>query len=307
MHIKYKATSWDDIIGNSIIKKSIQNLNLGGRAILLEGEKGCGKSVMARIIAKDFGASEHSIRMINSVQTSKVEEMRETLDILLTPSIFKEDKKVLIIDEPQELSHKAQEALLIPLENLPINILVITCSALSEKIEEMLLERFTRFRVRPLSNEESNTLICTIVKKEDIKLPKLIKQLLIEKSDGNPRRILINLTKLKDVKSEEEAKYLLDLSAFEESSEILELFRLLISNVSWNIIRKKLNELFKTENPEGVRVGLLNLTSGRLMSDFFNDVNEGKKLILMYKYLLEANNFPEKANLIIAIYKMVGG
>ena len=305
MHIKYKATSWDDIIGNLIIKKSIQNLNLGGRAILLEGEKGCGKSVMAKIIAKDFGASEHSIRIINSVQTSKVEEMRETLDILLMSSIFKEDKKVLIIDEPQELSHKAQEALLIPLENLPINTLVITCSALSEKIEEMLLERFTRFRVRPLSNEESNTLICTIVKKEDIKLPKLIKQLLIEKSDGNPRRILINLTKLKDIKSEEEAKYLLDLSAFEDNSEILELFRLLISNVSWNIIRKKLNELLKTEKPEGVRVGLLNLTSGRLMSDFFNDINEGKKLILAHECLLEANNFPERANLITAIYRIV--
>ena len=305
MHIKYKATSWDNIIGNEIAKKSIRNLDLEGRCILLEGEKGCGKSVMARIIAKDFGASEQNIKMINSVQTSKVEEMRETLNLLFMSSLFG-DKKVLIIDEPQELSHKAQEALLIPLENLPKNILVIACSALSEKIEEMLLERFTRFRLRSLSDEESNTLVCTITNKEGIKLSKLIKSLLIEKSGGIPRRILINLTKLKDIKSEEEAKYLLDLSSFEENSEILDLFRLIISNADWNIIRKKLSSVLKIENPENIRVGLLNLIGGRLMSDYFSDSNEGKKLIDAHRYLLEANNFPERANLITAIYRTVG-
>jgi len=304
MHIKYKANSWDCIIGNAVIKKSIQNLNLEGRCILLEGEKGCGKSVMARIIAKDFGASEQNIRMINSVQTSKVEEMRETLNLLFMSSLFG-DRKVLIIDEPQELSHKAQEALLIPLENLPKNILVIACSALSEKIEEMLLERFTRFRLRPLSDEESNILVCNISKKEGIKLSKLIKLLLIEKSEGIPRRILINLNKLKDIKSEEEAKYLLDLSSIEENSEILELFKLIISNVSWNIIKKKLNTVLKTEKPENIRVGLLNLIGGRLTSTYFSDANEGKKLILAHECLLEANNFPERANLITAIYRIV--
>jgi len=303
MHLKYKAKTWDDIIGNKEVKDSLKKTNLSGRAVLLEGVKGCGKSVIADIIAREFGVNKENIRVLNSVQTSSVAEMRELIDNLSRVSLFG-NKKALIIDEPQELSHKAQEALLLPLENLSDNILVIMCTATPERVESMLLERFIRFKVRQLNKKESLTLIDSVCKKEGVILSKPVKAVLIEKSEGIPRRILIGITKLIEVSDIEEAKYLLDLATLcEENLNILELFKVMLLGSSWAVVSLKLRAALIEESPDNIRVGLINLIGSKLMSSYLSGAGEGERLTRAWAILKSAEGYPEKANLMVAIYK----
>jgi hypothetical protein len=129
--------------------------------------------------------------------------------------------------------------------------------------------------------------------------------LLIEKSEGIPRNILTGLYKVRNIKDENEASYLLDLNQIDEfDKDVLDLFKLLCSSaMDWTSIKKHLKFLLTKQNPEDIRIGLMNILSGKLMSDFVKD-NELGFLNKMYDILKSGYGFPEKANLIHSILKI---
>jgi DNA polymerase III subunit gamma/tau len=305
MHIKYRPTTFDEVLGNEAIKNSLkeQLKTIPVRPILLEGQKGCAKSTLANIIAREFGKDDLELIEINCEQLSKVEDTRDLIDRLNAPSLI-ENKKCVIFDELHGLSPKSQEVLLIPLEaqNIKNNILYVACTTEVNNIKGTLLDRFTRFRVSPLSEKDSNTLITRTCEKEHIVLPKWLKILLIEKSEGNPRKLLTGLSKIRRVSDENEAKFLLELNAIDESVESIELFKLIIAGTDWRIVRDKLIILLKNSSPESIRISLMNITGGRLISDYLKE-GEGEKLIKMYEVLRQVDNIPEKASLEVDIFK----
>lgn len=221
----------------------------------------------------------------------------------LYKSSFLSEKKVLIIDEVHELSPKAKSELLKPLENenLKDKVLYIACTTEFSALPNMFVERFLDFRVSPINEKESLDLIDSICEKEKLYIEKSLKALLIEKGEGIPRRLLTGLAKIREVKTEEEASYLLNINAIEEDADILDLFKLILNKASWNSIKKCLSDLLKTKKPDTIRIGLMNILSGRIMSNYFSITNEGQNSIYMYNILRNSSGFPEKANLISAI------
>jgi len=302
MHLKYRPQSFDEVIGNKALIKSLKEIQLG-RPIMFEGSRGLGKTTFAYILAKEFGASENNITDVNCVYFSKIEDMRERLDTLSKSSLFGKEK-VLILDEIHELSPKTQNVLLKPLEDLPKNILVLACTTTTKKVVGTLLDRFIRYRVNPLSVRDSKTLIDSVCKKEGIFLKKSFKVLLIEKSDGNPRRLLTGLAKIRNAEDEKEAKYLLDLDFVEGFEDALEVLKFVLSKISWGAIAKRLKEALKEVKPESIRLGMMNLIANRILLNYHKSVVEGEKLVQMYSILNSYQGNLDKANLIIALYQM---
>jgi len=299
MHIKYRPTKWDDLIGQDHIIQGLKGINLSGRLVFLTGEPGTGKSTVGHLLANDFVDFKENISHINCVQTSKVEEMREYVNNFSKSTIFGK-KKCFIFDEPQRLSDKAVDTLLIPSENLSDNVLIIMCSAKPEKIEPMLSDRALRFRTKVLDNRKSLKFINDICKKEGIKLSKYTKALIVEKSGGIPRKILTAIPKVANVEDEEDIKYLLEVNAIDEDGDVLLLFKMLLAKKSWREIKGYLNKLLKKKPPENIRVGLMNLIGHNLLSDYTGD---REFLNNSFDYLSK-NNFPEKAGLAVALSKI---
>ena len=301
MHLKHRPKTFEEVVGNDHIKQVLKQWceNRTFNPIMFEGERGCAKTTLAHIVAKEFGAPDENITDLNCVHFSGVDNMRERMDSLHKSSLFGK-YKVLILDEIHRLSAVTQQVLLKPLEALPPNILIIACSTEPNSLISTLLDRFVRFRVSLLNFTESEYLLSSVLAKEGITFPKWKKALLLEESEGNPRRILTGLSKIININDEEEVKYLLDLNNIEENSDILKLLRVFNTVNSWEPVKNELKICLKTNSPNNIRVGLMNIISGSLMSNF--PILKGIKL---YDNLIKAEVYPEKANLIMALYKSI--
>lgn len=303
LYKKYRPTKFDDILGHASIKKSVQELikNADSFSILFEGERGTGKTTFAKVIAKEFGIDENNIFEINCVELSGKEDVSNILSSFKKSSFFG-SKKAIILDEIHELSAKAQQLLLIPLQELRKDEVVIACTTSTRKVKDTLLSRFSRYKLNPLPDKDIATLITRTCEAEGIKLSKPIKALLLEKSEGIPRQALSNLEKLRNIEDADEAREILEISLLQEDPDVLQLFKLILAISKWSVISAELKALLKTHSPEDIRIGLLNIYSGRMLSAWFNETQENDLVSSFYKNLSNPLQYPQKANLINSVF-----
>ena len=301
--IKHRPSSLDEVVGNAAIKKVLRPMIESNKYshIFLEGITGSGKTTLAYIIASSFGAQ--SIDDVNCVHFSSINDMREKINSLQMTSFLK--KRVLILDEIHRLSAQSQDVLLKPLEGgVASDVLIIACSTTTEKLSPMLLDRFKRLKVTPLSDKEAVQLIERIEKAEGLQVPKWKKALIVDKCDGIPRRILSGLEKVVGIEDEKEVIFLLDLNELDgENEDVLDLFKNLLASASWAKVKEIIRKVVKSVSPEGIRVGMLNIISARIMSDY-GTPEEKIRLAKVYETIINPISFPEKSNIIYYIFKI---
>lgn len=162
---KYRPQKWSQVIGqkrqvNSITKAIAENKV--PTAYLLLGERGTGKTTISFLIAKSINCEqrqegdyepcnecstciritegqEPGVTYVSAAQFGSVDDMRTLTErATLSTGI---NRQVFIIDELHNLSQKAYEALLIPLESKSMKSLFIFCSTESEKIPVTISSR----------------------------------------------------------------------------------------------------------------------------------------------------------------------
>lgn len=305
LDIQHNPQTLDELYGISHIRNSLKSVRLG-IPTLLTGERGLGKTTIAHILAKDFGASDSNIQDVNCGYYRKIEDTRGLIDNLSKTSFFGK-KKVLILDEVHQLTTPAQNAWLRPLDpdNLDPDIFVLACTTTLEPLIDTFLRRFKlQYKVYPLSDSDSKKFILKLCKIYSIKISKSTLQLIIDESLGIPGLIINALNVIAGVEDEDEVKYLLEIAKLGEDEDLLDFVKYLISpKTSWNQVRNKLKSLYKKKKqPSEIRYGIMNIISGRLMSDFFKDGKEGNSLIKLHSLLKQANGVTEKSNLTFALY-----
>ena len=300
MHLKYRPAKKSEVLGQDHI---INTINLD-RPILLLGYSGVGKTTIAYILAKEF-CNEENIIEINCIKDSKKSDIENILDLFMKSSIFGKEK-VLILDELHGLgqSSKAQQDLLKPLESLPDYKKVIACATETGNLKPQLLDRFTIFKLKLLSKKELQKLLNYVCEQENIKLPRWLKILLIEKSGGVARKLLTTLPLVQNITDEHEAEFLLDISSLNTDTDVFELFKYIISGqIEWLQIVTTLKELLKTKSAESIRMSMIYIITGRLTSKYLKDYNEGMKLNKSLGIL--GNYFiPQESFLYMALFDM---
>ncbi len=191
LYRKYRPTNFDEVTGQEIIKKTLQNAILNNKishAYLFTGPRGTGKTSIAKILAKTVNCvclqgympcnecvnctqidnkQSNDIIEIDAASNNGIDEIREIRNkASLVPTTGK--YKVYIIDEVHMLTTGAFNALLKTLEEPPSHVIFILATTEPHKIPATILSRCQRFDFKRIANIDLVERLKYIIKQEKI-------------------------------------------------------------------------------------------------------------------------------------------
>lgn len=164
LYKKYRPTTWSEVVGQDHIVADLKNAVVSGHlptAYLFAGPKGTGKTTVAKILAKAINCERPDgegdpccecstcksidagtcpgVHYVSAANYGDVASVRSFMEQARRMSVIK--KPIWIIDEIQNLSKQAFDALLIPLEDVKMPSLFIFCTTEIKKVPETITSR----------------------------------------------------------------------------------------------------------------------------------------------------------------------
>lgn len=210
LYRKYRPSSFDELVGQDYIKKTLVNAIKSNRishAYLFTGPRGTGKTSFAKLFAKAINClnfengnvcNECDIcKMINANETSdiieidaasnngvdEIREIRNAANILPSKCRY----KVYIIDEVHMLSSGAFNALLKTLEEPPSHVVFVLATTELQKLPLTIISRCQNFDFKKHTKENIVARLRTIVREENIEITDEAIEEIAYVSDGGLR------------------------------------------------------------------------------------------------------------------------
>ena len=207
---KWRPQSFDDMVGQEHIAKTLKNAIEGGRlhhAFLFTGTRGVGKTTSARILARTLnctggdplhpcgkcesckdiaGGNPMDIYEIDAASNTGVDNIRDVIDRVQYPPVIGK-YKIFIIDEVHMLSPGAFNALLKTLEEPPPHVIFIFATTEVNKLLPTILSRVQRFDFKRLTINQIASRLRYICEQEHINASDETLNIFAEKADGSMR------------------------------------------------------------------------------------------------------------------------
>jgi DNA polymerase III, gamma/tau subunit dnaX len=227
LYKKYRPRTFADVVGQDTIVKSLQMAIIENRVptgYLFSGTAGTGKTSIARILAKSINCenpqpngepcnecstckaidsdAQPGIKYISMANNGGAEEVRQIMEESRVSQPVK--RKVFILDEVQNMSSAAQDAMLIGLESDNQSTLFICCTTDPEKVKPAINSRLQIRTFRQLTTKELTSNLVNICNKESnikakIKAGEITKEQIIQcaaLAGGSVRNSISNLETL---------------------------------------------------------------------------------------------------------------
>ena len=215
---KYRPASFDDLIGQEPMVRTLRNAFAAGRiphAWMLTGVRGVGKTTTARILARglnfqrddksgdptvDFSeAGVHcqaimegrhpDVVEMDAASHTGIDDVRDIIDSARYVPVSA-PYKVYIIDEVHMLSKAAFNGLLKTLEEPPAHVKFIFATTEIRKVPVTVLSRCQRFDLRRIASDELIAHLGAIAQKEGISAEPDALQAIARASEGSVRDAL---------------------------------------------------------------------------------------------------------------------
>lgn len=266
LYRKYRPETLDDMVGNEATIKSLKKeLENGAHTFLMTGPAGCGKTTLARIMAKEVNAGPLSIHEINSAENRGIDTAREVMEQMrYNPSDG--DAIVYIFDECHQWLTPVQNAFLKALEDTPEHCYFFLCTTDPQKLIAPLKTRCSIINVKPLTNEEMTYLLKRTARAEKVKVGAEVYERICEIAQGGSRKGLKLLAKVLYLEDDEERLEVLKAGEDNETPESIELCRALISKgANWSKLGMLLKRIDMSD-PEKVRLGVMGYMNAVLLN-----------------------------------------
>jgi DNA polymerase-3 subunit gamma/tau len=294
LHLEYRPRTFDEYIGNPTLVKNIKSVLNRTQTFMLHGMRGCGKTTLARLIAKELKIHDMDIYEIDAADKTSVDDARHLKSTAyLSPLAGK--NKIYIIDECHRLSSNAMDSLLKVFEEPPKSCYFVLCTTDPNKVTETIKSRCKSYEVKPLNYDASCELIDWICGEEKIDLSQAIKELIVDECNGIPREIVVAIDMLRDISDIEEASQL--LMTGKTDPKIIDLCRMLLKRDKWVNIAPILKDI--KEEPESIRYAIL----GYMSSVLLNGNNTQAPVVI--SCFAESFIYSKRAGLILACYQSV--
>lgn len=265
LYNKYRPQTFDEVLGNKDMVDGLRQMCVmeeKPHAFLFHGPTGCGKTTLARIVARELGCVGADFREVDSADFRGIDTIRE----MRKQSQFKALEgpcRVWLLDECHKLSNDAMNALLKALENPPKNVYYILATTDPQKLLPTIRGRCSQFQVKQLTDNEMLNLLKTVVRGENQKLVKAVYDQIVQDSLGHPRNALQILEQVLSVEPDRR----LDVAKrqAELQSQTIELCRALVNHAGWKQISLILSGL-KDQDPESIRRAVLGYCQAVLLN-----------------------------------------
>lgn len=190
---EYRPKTLNKIIGQDRVIKSLIEMVKTRRIphLLFAGPPGCGKTSTAYAFANEI---EFPIVELNASDERKIEDVRTRIK----PLAFTTGRRIILLDEADQLSHDAQHALRRIIENCNSDVrFILTCNQ-ARKLIDAIKSRCATFYFDKLEDKDVLRVILTVLKKElpNFKLTPEVRNGLLELvtyTDGDLRKALNTL------------------------------------------------------------------------------------------------------------------
>ena len=272
LQIEHRPKDLSEIFGNKPIVDSLTSIferkSDYPHAYLFHGPTGCGKTTLARIVAKMLKCdSPEEYNMSNLRGIDAVRTLAE--DCIYLPLTGR--NRVYILDEIHRQTKDAQNALLKLLEDPPSHVYFILGTTDPEQLLPTLRGRCHPYQVRALKTTEMMALLKSVLKKEKIEdYPDKILNEITLLSEGLPRNALVMLDAVIDMSDEETALAALSTVATCDATS-KELCNAVLKGVPWEQTREILKVLLMENTPEDIKNAIMGYCANTLLGSKKND------------------------------------
>ncbi|GHT52210.1 DNA polymerase III subunit gamma/tau [Endomicrobiia bacterium] len=210
---KFRPQNFDAVIGQEYISQTLKSAiseNRIAHAYLFSGPRGCGKTTMARILAKALNckngiiaepcgvcdncldiskSSSVDVLEIDGASNNGIDEIRALRENVKFSSANSK-YKIYIIDEAHQITTQAFNALLKTLEEPPPHVIFIMATTEQHKIPVTILSRCQKYRFKLISSSEMSAAIKNIGQKEGFEIDDEALNIVTAASGGSMRDAL---------------------------------------------------------------------------------------------------------------------
>ncbi|RLA02456.1 MAG: hypothetical protein DRQ42_00630 [Gammaproteobacteria bacterium] len=264
LQTKYRPTSFEEFYGNDdLVDSLLSALDRTDEteiphSYLFTGSAGTGKTTLAFLLKNHFNIPQEDFYYYNAANLRGIDTIRGVLEKASYAPMLG-DKKMYVFDECHQITHDAQEALLLQLEKPYNHVYYVLCTTEPNKLKEAFFRRPHKYVCKALRMDEMKELLTDIMTAESKNFFHSVLDRIVDVSNGSPGIALNMLDTVVDMVDEAAAIECIS-NLTHDTESVIAVARTLCDfslgkKQKWFKIRIILNNL--QDNPESSRRALL--------------------------------------------------
>ena len=309
---KYRPKKLDDIVDQKDIVERLKSF-VKSRNVphcIFAGPPGTGKTTAALCLARDLYGDVYREHMmeLNASDERGIDVVRETVKTFArTKSIGEIPFKIMILDESDNMTSDAQQALRRTMERYTETCRFIMCANYSGKIIEPIQSRCAPFRFTFLPREEHDRYLKEIAAKEKVKLVPEGLDAIFEVCGGDLRRAINTLQAGASLGKPVDAKVVYSITGKASPADVQKMLKVAMDGdflearkqlrdmiqkygvAGSDLIRQIHTEIFRGDVPEKWKIKLADIV-GEVDYRLVEGADEEVQLSALLAKLVEAGN-----------------